>query len=354
MSDAPRLRNPSFRALAAALGGAATIFVSGLANAVLADSSAVVFMYHRFGESDRSATNIRIEQFEAHIRELTRKRFNVVPLQEVVDATRAGRTLPDRTVAITIDDAFLSVYTEAWPRLRVVNFPFTLFVATDAIDRGLRSYMNWNQIRELAEAGVTIGSQTGSHLHMATAGKARNADELTRSQARFKTELGITPKLFAYPYGEYAAALKPIIKNAGFAAAFGQHSGVVHPGANFFFLPRFAMNETYGDIGRFRLAANALPLAVSEITPADPLLARNNNPPHFGFTVADKSIVSLARLACYASGQGKAQIERLGRRRIEIRMTRAFPTGRSRVNCTMPAGSGRWRWFGMQFFVPKS
>lgn len=335
----------AFASAAAALGGTPP---------ALAGESAVVFMYHRFGETNFTSTNIRIEQFEAHIKELVSRRFNVIGLPEIVAAVRAGRTLPDRTVGISIDDAFLSVYAEAWPRLKAAGLPFTLFVATDAIDRKSRSYMTWDQIRELELGGVTIGSQTGSHLHMPLASNQRNADELKRSNARFMAELGELPKLFAYPYGEYTLAARKHVEKAGFIAAFGQHSGVLHPRSNPMFLPRFAMNEAYGDVGRFRLAANALPLAVAEITPVDPLLSRGNNPPSFGFTVSDRSITSLASLSCYASGQGKARIERLGKRRIEVRMERAFPAGRARINCTMPAAGGRWRWFGFQFYVPKT
>ena len=61
----------------------------------------------------------------------------------------------------------------------------------------------------------------------------------------------------------------------------------------------------------------------------------------------------LSRLACYASGQGKARLERLGAR-VEVRLENAFSTGRARINCTMPTRSGRWRWYGLQFYVPKS
>jgi hypothetical protein len=119
-------------------------------------------------------------------------------------------------------------------------------------------------------------------------------------------------------------------------------------------LPRFALNEIYGDLSRFRLAANALPLPVREVTPADPKLTPAGNPPSYGFTVYGEALKSLNRLSCYAASQGKARVERLGSGRVEIRLDRKFPPGRARVNCTMPASGGKWRWFGMQFYIPKS
>jgi peptidoglycan/xylan/chitin deacetylase (PgdA/CDA1 family) len=334
---------------------ACALAAGGLPGAAMAAESAVVFMYHRFGEGNYPATNIRIEQFEAHIQELKSGAYNVRPLAEIVAALRKGETLPDNTVAVSIDDAFASVYREAWPRLRDAGIPFTLFVATGAVDRATPDYMTWDQIRELAKGGVTIGSQTATHLHMARASRERNLSDLANSNVRFVKELGAAPKMIAYPYGEYSLAVGAASREAGFEVGFGQHSGVVHKGEDFFFLPRFAFNESYGDVGRFRLAARALPLPVSDVTPRDPLLKAETNPPPFGFTVTGEAVKGLSRLACYYSAEGKLRVERLGEARIEVRIEvrteNAFPQGRSRINCTMPARDGRWRWYGRQFYV---
>ncbi len=354
MIKAPRLAGFGRMCLVASLVGAAMSGSwFGPISAEAADS-AVVVMYHRFGESDYPATNIRLDQLEAHIKELTAGRMTVLGVSEMLAALRAGEPLPDRAVAITIDDAFRSVYENAWPRLRDAGLPFTLFVATDAIDRKSEGYMSWDQIRELKEAGVTIGSQTASHLHMPTSTPERNAEDLARSNARFRTELGAVPELFAYPFGEYGLAVGDKIVEAGFTAAFGQHSGVVHKDIDKYFMPRFAMNEAYGDVARLRLAASALPLRVRDVTPADPLLTTANNPPFFGFTVFGDGVDELSALNCYASGQGRARIDRLGHSRIEVRFERRFPPGRARINCTMRAAKGRWRWYGMQFYAPKN
>lgn len=316
-------------------------------------SSAVVVMYHRFGESVHPSTNIRLEQFEAHLEELAKPPYTVLPLPEIIARLRAKQPLPDRTVGISIDDAFLSVYREAFPRLKKAGLPFTLFVATDPVDRGIGGYMSWDQIRELKKAGATIGSQTHTHLHMASSSVARNEADLEKSNARFQAELGEVPQIIAYPYGEYSLAVGKTAKDAGFTAGFGQHSGVLHPNADMSYLPRFAMNENFGGVSRFRLAVNALPLNVSDVSPRDPLLALDNNPPILGFTVHGEAAKGLSRLACYASGQGKARMERLGAR-VEVRLENAFAGGRARINCTMPTRSGRWRWYGLQFYVPKS
>lgn len=332
-------------------------FVLLIATATLALSvapaiadSAVILMYHRFGEDSYPGTNVRIDQFEAHIRELSEGPYTVLPVAEIAAALRSGKKLPDRTVGITVDDAYLSVYTEAWPRLKAAGLPFTLFVATDAVDKRFADMVSWDQIREMRRAGVEIAAHTASHLHMADApGKVSRA-EMQRSLKRLQEELGARPALFAYPYGEASLATQAIVKEFGFETAFGQHSGVAHGAGNLMYLPRFALNETYSALEDFILRVNTLPLPVSDVLPLDSFI-HDKNPPLVGFTV-DASIGSLRGLACYHSQFGKADLEVLGTHRVEIRFPEPFRAGRSRLNCTKPAGKGRWRWFGMQYYTP--
>ena len=76
-------------------------------------------MYHRFGEQGFPSTNTTIEQFEAHLDELTSGAYTVLPLIDITRAILAGESLPDRSVAITIDDAFFR-FIRAFPACRNV------------------------------------------------------------------------------------------------------------------------------------------------------------------------------------------------------------------------------------------
>ena len=330
------------------------IAAGAVSGSAAAASSAVVLMYQRFGEREIPSAAIRLDQFDAHLKVIAERGLNVMPLPAIVAALKTGRTLPERTVALTIDGAFRSFYVEAWPRLRRAELPFTLFVSTDPIDEGRDPYMSWDQIREVVGGGATIGNQTASHRSMPTLGREINHRDIKNASRRLEEELGAKPELFAYPYGAMSLAVREVVLENGFAAAFGHHSGVLHPGSRFHFLPRFPMNEVHGGAKRFRLAADALPLEVSEITPLDSYLGPGRNPPNVGFTVTGKALAYIDLLNCYASGQGKVRLERIGSARVELRFSRAFPPGRPRLNCTMPAKQGRWRWFGTQFLVPRS
>jgi len=341
---------PIFLLRRAAALGALAVLTAVAAGPARAADSAVILMYHRFGEDGFPSTNVRIAQFEDHIRTLTGGPYTVLPVAEIVDTLRAGRELPDRTVGITIDDAYRSVYTEAFPRLKAAGLRFTLFVATDAVDRRLPDFLTWDQVREMRDAGNDIGAHSASHLHMTEADAATNRVEMTRSLKRLKEELGAAPVLFAYPYGEASIAVWNVIREFGFTTGFGQHSGAAHTTSQPFYLPRFALNETYSDLESFILRVDARALPIEDMTPEDPDL-RVRNPPLVGFTVG-ASIPSLQGLACYHSQFGAVDIEQLGRHRIEIRFPAPLDAGRTRLNCTKPAGQGRWYWYGTQFYVP--
>ena len=212
--------------------------------------------------------------------------------------------------------------------------------------------MSWAQLRELAaDPLVTIGHHGHSHAHMAWLSPSDQRADIDKATARFQAELGAAPEIFAYPYGEASLALRQTVIDAGFTAALGQHSGAMGEITDRFSLPRFPLNEAYGDMDRFRLVANALPLPVDGITPADMSVPSGaQNPPNYGFTVA-ADLGNLGGLNCFASA-GEPEMMRLDQR-IELRFTTALPAGRVRINCTLRDDSGRWRWFGTQFVVAK-
>ncbi len=310
-----------------------------------AENSAAVFVYHRFGENKYPSTNIKMLQFKKHIEELKKNNYNVVPLEEIVDSLINKRNLPTKAVALTIDDAFLSIYKKAWPILKKNNLPFTIFVSTEQIGK-TPTYMNWNQIRELAKSGVSIGHHTKSHYHLVTKDRETIINEIEEASEVFLKELGYIPDIFAYPYGEYSSEIKEIVKS-NFKAAFGQQSGGIYNEIDLYELPRFSLNEQYGDLKRFKFAANSYGLKVENVLPEDKTI-KDFNPPLLGFNLLNNIESSIK---CYPSHGIKANLTKIGEKRIEIRFDREFPKGRTRVNCTTN-DNGKWRWTGFQFFKP--
>ena len=312
-----------------------------------AQDSSVALMYNRVGTADSATT--KIEAFENHLTYLSTNNYEVLPLPQIVAALQVGAAVPERAVAITFDGGHISIYREAWPRLRALGFTFTVFVATDFIDAGGETYMSWDQLRELSSSGVVIGTLGASYSHLVTFGKDEAAADIAQANQRLMDEIGAIPELFAYPFGEYSADLQKIIARYGYSAAFGQHSGVMYRGADYLALPRYSLVGSYSNMARFQTVVDTLPLPVTDLVPTDPLVTKN--PPALGFTIVG-DMGPLSTLACYLAQFGKLNIEQLGPSRIEVRFPEALPIGRNRVNCTLPGPGGRWRWLGLQLLVP--
>ena len=310
------------------------------------ENSVAVFVYHRFGENDYPSTNIRINQFKKHLDELTKNNYNVVSTEEIINALTNNKDLPEKTVALTIDDAFFSIYKKAWPLLKEKKLPFTIFVSTGPLRSNSKNYMNWEQIKEMVNHGVTIGHHTKNHLHLVTKEKEKIISEIEEANNDFLKNLGYVPDIFAYPYGEYSSEVKQITKSY-FKAAFGQQSGGIYNGIDIFELPRYSLNEQYGDLKRFKFAANSYGLKIKNILPENKVIT-DANPPLLGFTLLDDLKGSLK---CYPSHNIKADLIKLGNKRIEVRFNKAFPKGRTRVNCTINDNT-KWRWSGFQFLNP--
>jgi hypothetical protein len=206
--------------------------------------------------------------------------------------------------------------------------------------------MTWDDVRALRDDGVTIGGHGHAHPHFPALGADQVRRDLDLMKARFQAELGRVPDLFAYPYGEAGREDINIVAGAGFAAAFGQNSGPVYPEADMFLLPRFALNETYGAMDRFKLVAASLPLKAINTMPDDPVL--RVNPPVLGFTVLDPP-PGLSGLSCFGP-RGERLDVAVTQARVTITPVQTFPVGRARVNCTLRA-NGQWHWFGQEFLA---
>jgi len=322
------------------------------------DFNAVVLMYHKFGENRYPSTSVTLEQFDAHLDYFKNNGYHVLPLEEIVTAYRNQNPLPENSIAITVDDAYLSVYTEAYPRMRKLNWPFTVFVATDGVDKGFRSYMTWDQMREMQKGGVLFANHTATHDYLIHKKEgetdpvhlARVRADIERCQERLSEELGRDHRLFAYPYGEYNTGIAQLVESMGFVA-FGQHSGAMGPYSNPVTLPRFPVNEHYGDLKSLKAKFRSLALPVSSVTPFEPVTAKRN--PVLEVTLENNSDVRFNELTCFISGQGRTVpvwIE--PGKRFSIQAAKSLPNGRNRYTCTAPNKErNRYYWFSHQMVV---
>ena len=302
-------------------------------------------MYHRFNESSYPSTNIQMKIFENQMDIIQNSNYHFNEPANFKKKFNSPKI--NKEILITIDDAFQSFYLEAWPYLKKNRIPFILFVSTEPV--GKNGYMTWDQIREIeAENFVHIGHH--SHTHGYLVDRTNNHFILDIEQANkiFLKELGYIPELFSYPFGEYSKFMRNYISK-NFKFAFGQHSGVIDINKDRFELPRFPINESYGDLKRFKSIINTFPFEYKKLFPSEKKLVKNDNPPKFKVEFF-KEQKNLKNINCYSNEGGKwgKSKTNIFNQILTIEFSAAFKPRRGRINCSLN-DNGKWRWFGVQF-----
>ena len=314
------------------------------------DFGIISLMYHRFEENKYPSTNIRMNDFINHLKIIEENGIRFVNPKNFENEMKNNKK--DRKILLTIDDGFSSFYQNAWPILKKKKIPFILFVSTREV--GAFNYMTWEQIREIdKEDFVEIGNHSHTHEYLVDENKRLILEDIKTSISIFKKELGKNSEFFSYPFGEYSLEFKNIIKSLGFKYAFGQHSGVMDETKDLYELPRFPINEKYGEIKRFKSLTKTLPFKYREILPDEKYLLQNKNPPKVQVKFYE-NIKNLKSLSCY-SNEGnkwrKSNIKFTNNFTLEVAIDEKFIGERGRVNCSLRDPSGFWRWLGIQFVV---
>ena len=311
------------------------------------DSGVLSIMYHRFNESKYPSTNISMDIFKKHIDLILDADLTFYNPKDFVDEFDFPKK--EKKILLTVDDAFRSFYDNAWPYLKKKQIPFVLFVSTGPV--GNNGYMNWDQIKEIenSEFGL-IGHHSHSHDYLIDKSEDVFLNDIKKSNLIFKQKLGYVPTLFSYPFGEYSGFMKDYISR-NFKIAFGQHSGIIDVNKNRFELPRFPINEKYGEIKRFKSIINYYPLEYENLEPEEKKLSKENNPPKFKVKFFDDQ-KNIENINCY-SNEGdkwmKSSIKLIGKE-LTIEFREPFLPRRGRINCSVN-DNGKWRWFGTQFII---
>ena len=314
------------------------------------DMGILSLMYHRFDEKKYSSTNIKMSVFQDQIQIIKDLYYNFYDpgnLEKNFDIQKK-----EKKILITIDDAFSSFYNSAWPYLKKEKIPFILFVSTESV--GKIGYMTWKQIKELEKyENVYIGNHSHSHEYLVDFKKKDFIKDIKTANNIFIKELGYNPIFFSYPFGEYSYFIKEYISK-NFKFSFGQQSGVIDINKDRHELPRFPINEKYGDLKRFKFLINLYPLQFKSLSPEEKYLTIDNNPPNFSVEFFNEQ-KNLNNINCF-SDEGNEWMKSdtsFNKNILKVNFREKFTFRRGRINCSLN-DNGVWRWFGIQFSVEQN
>ncbi len=171
--------------------------------------------YHRVGESrgDHVPT-VSGSAFERQLASLARWRYQVLPLDQVMQVVGKSGAASKRCVAITFDDGYEEVHSVAWPILKRFGFPATVFVTPNEV--GLPGFATWEQVAEMAGNGMSVGSHTINHIYLPMASEPQLVEEIVESKRMIETRVGRPVRYISYPVGGYTPLAITVAKQAGY------------------------------------------------------------------------------------------------------------------------------------------
>ena len=207
-----------------------------------------ILTYHSLDETG-SVISTAPENFRRQMKFLSENGYRAVSLGELVEGLRSNKTPPPKSFALTFDDGFRSVYSEAFPVLAAYGFTATVFLVTDFCggyndwsggghEVPRRPLLSWREIKEMRlYGGIEFGSHTRTHPDLTALSAVQVENELAGSKALIEDRLGCEAALFAYPYGKLDPTVKKAVERI-YRAAFSVKLGKIGTESDFFALER--------------------------------------------------------------------------------------------------------------------
>lgn len=192
-----------------------------------------ILCYHAVQPGWRSPLAVSPESFEEQMQWLARHR-TVLPLEEAMKLVDRRFRLPRGTTAITFDDGFAPLFDFAFPILRRLGLPSTVFVVAETLAPGGRavdwvdtppaestlSTLSLDQLLEMQDAGMTTGSHSFAHRVLTRLPPEECLDDLRRSRVLLEELLGRRVPFLAYPRGFHDEGVRAAAAEAGYRNAF--------------------------------------------------------------------------------------------------------------------------------------
>jgi len=166
--------------------------------------------------TDRAFT-VTPEGFEAHLKYFQDNNYQAVSIYDLLNYFDTGKPLPPKAMAITFDDGYYGHYQWAYPLLKKYGLTATFFIITDSV--GKPDMLTWEQIKEMSDNGMFVGSHSLSHANLAAIGDEQLRRELADSKKIIEEKIGKTVDLLAYPGGNYNEHVIGLAKETGYQAA---------------------------------------------------------------------------------------------------------------------------------------
>lgn len=211
-----------------------------------------ILMYHYVSplppQSDNIRTGLTISPdiFRAHIEFLESEGYETVSLYEINNALEYGTPLPEKPIVLTFDDGYTDHYQYVFPVLKEYGYIGTFFTIAGFTDNNNPNHLSWEQIEEMASAGMNIESHTKTHSTLANRDYDFLVWEIIGSIESLETHTGKRPLIFSYPVGKYDEDTLKMLESTSITRAVTTEYGTYHTLHDALLSPRLRIT---GDMG---------------------------------------------------------------------------------------------------------
>lgn len=203
-----------------------------------------VLMYHKIDNNYmNSKLSVSPESFEKQMKFLRKWNYNIVSLNELVILLSSNDPLPCKTIAVTFDDGYKDNYTAAFPVLKKYSLPAAIFVVINKI--GMDGYLTWDNLKEMSENNVHIGSHTLSECFLPDIkDKEQLRKEIFDSREKIREKLTNQSDFFAYCSGGFNKEIRDLVVKAGYKGACATNPGKDYPKHDIYAVKRLRISTT--------------------------------------------------------------------------------------------------------------
>lgn len=245
-----------------------TLFLTFVPAALRAQDppTAVILAYHIVQSPNDTVYSMSRASFRRQMDYLRATGYTVISLGELHDYITGKReSIPDPSVVITVDDGWKCTYTEIFPVMKELGFPFTVFVYPKFIGQSAYA-LSWKEVAQMAEDGVDIQSHSNSHPYLTKRSKTALRAELVESRQTIERKTGRPVRFLAYPYGDYNERVMQAAEAAGYEAGLTCNFGPVEKGSNPYRLKRVVLLEKT-TFASFRKLLGSQELKLAQVSP---------------------------------------------------------------------------------------
>lgn len=218
---------------------------------------APIAMYHSIDETSDKSNRLIVspQDFQRQMSFLKRNGYNVISLEALAEIINSKRRLPKKTICITFDDGYENNYIYAYPVLKALEFPATIFVYTDAIGRP--GYLTAKEIKEMAAGGLDIGAHTRTHFWLGAGQDLKKAkEEISGSKKELEKIISKKVASFSYPGGGFTKDARQLVVDARYKVAVATNPGRKYPKHDPYALKRLRISRNCGNLFVFWFETN--------------------------------------------------------------------------------------------------